>query len=171
MTVLAVMLTGNLVITGFGFLVFCFYEYAVRYTIYGYRSLFFRYFSYHSMEVSPKISPFVWYIEIADTFSYKNMIDFKYLAALVIFALAIGALSYVCYLKRPAEAAGKAMTFQVTKPVIKILLTVPVALLIGGVIADIVDYEPGTSLKGGGYVIFALALVVIIGSGLIQSSY
>ena len=171
MTILAVMLTGNLVITGFGFLVFCFYEYAVRYTIYGYRSLFFRYFSYHSMEVSPKISPFVWYIEIADTFSYKNMIDFKYLAALVIFALAIGALSYVCYLKRPAEAAGKAMTFQVTKPVIKILLTVPVALLIGGVIADIVDYEPGTSLKGGGYVIFALALVVIIGSGLIQSIY
>ena len=41
------------------------------------------------MEVSPKISPFVWYIEIADTFSYKNMIDFKYLAALVIFALAM----------------------------------------------------------------------------------
>ncbi len=171
MAILALMLTGNLVITGFGFFVFCFYEYMVRYMLQGYRSLFFKYFSYHSMDVAPKVSPFMWYTEIADTFSYKNIINIKYFAALLVFALVIGVISYACYLKRPAEAAGKAMTFQITKPVIKILLTVPMALLIGGVIADMVDYEPATALKGGGYVIFSLALVVVIGSGLIQSIY
>ena len=171
LAILALMLTGNLVITGLGFLVFCFYEYAVRYMLYSYQSKFFKYFSYYNVEVAPAVSPFRWYAVIMDTFNYKDVVDLKYLFCLVVFAAVIGILSYVCYLKRPAEAAGRAMTFSVTKPIIKIMLTIPVALLSGQIIADAVDYSPGVSVSGAGYVLFTIALVVVIGSGLIQSIY
>ena len=44
MAMLAVMLTGNMVLTGMGFLVFCLYEWLVRRVDYVYKARFFRYF-------------------------------------------------------------------------------------------------------------------------------
>lgn len=171
MAILALMLTGNFVITALGFLVFCLYEFAVRGTLYEYKSMFFRYFSYHGSGTTPKISPFTWYSGLADIFNYENAVEIRNLAGLVIFALAVGGVSYVCYLKRPAEAAGRAMTFGVTRPVIKVALTVPMALLSGILIAGTVNYTPTISQKGIGYVIFTIAVMVVLASCLIQVIY
>lgn len=156
MAILAVMLTGNIIITGFGFLVFCLYEYAVRMALMGYKYLFFQYFSSYGMQIKPVLSPF---------FMYQSPVK------LFLFALAAGALAYICYLKRPAEAAGKSMTFEITKPVIKILLVVPTALLAGLFISDTVEFSPESSMKGIGYVLFSIVLVIVIGSALIQVIY
>lgn len=63
------------------------------------------------------------------------------------------------------------MTFEVTKPVIKILLTIPASLLAGMVIGETVGYEPEVSSDGMGYMVLAILLVVVIGSGVIQVIY
>ncbi len=168
MAILAVMLTGNIVITGFAFLTFCVYEFLIRMVSEGYKQMFFRYFSYFGSDKAPILSPFTMYINLASRFSYANRLDAKYLIGMLVFAAVVGVLSYICYLKRPAEAAGRAMTFEITKPFVKVLLVVPAALFMGGVIADILSFDPEMSMDGIGWMIFAMAFAVLLGSGLIQ---
>lgn len=174
MAIQAVMLTGNIVITGFGFLVFCLYEWIVRVVIQGFQNLFFQYFNYYSSSTEPVLSPFCMFFHLAETFEKQKILDFKYLAGLLIFAVLIGIIAYVCYLKRPAEAAGRAMVFEITKPVVKILLMVPVSLAAGLLMADIVSFAPLSytePMEGIGYVIFAIALAVVIGCAVMQVIY
>lgn len=171
MAVLAVMLTGNIVITGFAFLTFCLYEFLVRIVSEGYKQMFFRYFSFFGSDKTPVLSPFAMYISLASRFYNTNRLDAKYLAGMLIFAAAVGVLAYICYLKRPAEAAGRAMTFEITKPFVKIFLVVPAALFMGGVIADILGFNPEFSMEGIGWMIFAMAAAVLLGSGVIQVIY
>lgn len=171
MAILAVMLTGNIVITGFGFLVFCLYEFGIRTMLTGYRQLFFLYFSYYGVSEEPVFSPFTMYGKIASHYDGMGIVDIKYFIFLLLFALAVGALAYICYLKRPAETAGKAMTFAITKPVIKIALVAPASLLSGLVVASIIGFTPYDFRSGIGYMIFTIAFVVVIGSALIQVIY
>ena len=63
------------------------------------------------------------------------------------------------------------MTFEITKPVVKILLIVPASLFAGLVIADAVGFYPGSSMNGIGYVLFTFLFVIVIGSALIQVIY
>lgn len=170
LAILAVMMTGNIVITVFGFGVFCLYEYMVRSVLYSYQSLFFEHFSYQSMNVEPVISPFTLYYELTRTLEKGGGWP-GYLIGMLVFAAVAGVLSYICYLKRPAEAAGKAMTFNASKPVIKILLMIPVALFAGYLMAESVNYRPTSSQEGIGFVIFTLVVAVIIGCGLMQVIY
>jgi hypothetical protein len=171
LAILALMMTGNIVITGFGFLVFCFYEFMVRYTLVGYKQEFFDYYTYYGTKETPGLSPFTMYGNLVNVFDYKNVIDVKYLFFLLLFALVVGLISYGCYLKRPAEAAGKAMTFGITRPFIKVLITVPTALVAGLMVFDRVNMDFNDSKEGIGWVIFITALVVVLGSALIQVIY
>lgn len=171
MAILAVMLTGNIVITGFAFLVFCVYEFMVRCMLQSYQGLFFQYFSYYSSNTTPLLSPFSMYMKMADAFSNRNIVEAKNLIGLFVFAIVVGLVAYVCYLRRPAEAAGRAMTFAITKPVVKILLIVPASLVAGLLIANTISFDPDSSMKGIGYVIFAIVLVVVIGCALMQVIY
>ena len=52
-------------------------------------------------------------------------------------ALILGLLVYICYLKRPSEAAGKAITFNVTKPFLKIVISATVGLVICLILDDV----------------------------------
>ncbi len=171
MAILAVMLTGNIVVTGFAFLTFCLYEFLLRVVAEGYKEIFFKYFTYFGSDRTPKLSPFSMYYQLAETFNYLNRMDVKYLIELLVFAVVTGAVSYFCYLKRPAEAAGRAMIFEITKPFVKILLVIPAALLMGGIVSDAINFNPEESMDGIGWMIFAMTLTVIIGSALIQVIY
>lgn len=171
MTILAVMLTGNIVITGFAFIIFCSYEFIVRMVLEGYKEIFFKYFSYYGSDTTPMLSPFSMYFKLLNAFNYTQRIDLKYLMELLAFAAIVGGIAYFCYLKRPAEAAGKAITFEIIKPFIKILVVVVTALLMGGIISDAVSFFPEESMDGIGWIIFVMTLTVIIGSALIQVIY
>lgn len=170
MAILAVMLTGNIVVTGFAFLTFCLYEYLIRIVIEGYKEIFFQYFSYFGSDTTPLFSPFGMYYRLTETLYYANR-GGKYLMGMLLFAAVAGLVSYLCYLKRPAEAAGKAMTFVCTRLPVKILLVIPAALLMGGIISDAVSFNPEKSMDGIGWMIFSMAVTVIIGSALIQVIY
>lgn len=171
MAILAVMMTGNIVVTGFAFMIFCLYEFSVRVMLEGYKEIFFKYFTYFGSDRTPKLSPFSMYFQLAERFNYLNRLDMKYLIGMLIFAVVTGAVSYICYLKRPAEAAGKAMTFEITKPFVKILLVIPAALLMGGIVSDVINFNPEESMDGIGWMIFSMALTVMIGCALIQVIY
>lgn len=170
MVMVVVMLTGNVIITFLGVFVFGVYEFVVRILISGYQEVFFRYYSSYGSSTSPML-PTALYAKLSNDFNYTNTVSAKYALCLLGFALVMGLISYVCYLKRPAEAAGRAMTFNVTKPVIKILLTVPAALLAGAVTFEAVGFDPQESMQGIGWVIFFMVLTVALGSGVIQVIY
>lgn len=169
MTMLAVMLTGNIVITGMGFLVFCLYEWLVRRADYTYKSRFFRYYISSNQEAL-YFSPFYMYSQIVSNPAVM-ISQVKMIVLMILFAALTGGLACLAYFKRPAEGAGKAMVFEFTKPVIKILLVVPMALVIGDAIASDVNYAPELGMHGGGYVFLALALAVILGCAMIQVLY
>lgn len=171
MTILAVMLTGNIVITGFAFLVFCLYEFMVRVVLEGYKEIFFKYFTYFGSSKTPVLSPFSMFSAFAEKFRGNAGFDGKSLAELLIFAVIVGGISYICYMKRPSEAAGKAMTFEITKPFVKILLVTPASLLMGAVVSDAVNFIPEKSMDGIGWMIFAMVFTAVIGSALIQVIY
>jgi len=169
LAVFTVMLTGNVVITIMGFGVFCLYEAVVRYIDYAYRQLFFRYFSYYGFDTTPVFSPFGLYLKITDSWMEGGCL--KYVGIMALFAVLFGALAYWGYLKRPAEGAGKAMIFGFTKPVVKIFIVVPMALLAGLVVVDAANYNPLRGTEGIGYVILAMVLTVVLGSCAIQAIY
>lgn len=172
MAILAVMLTGNIVITGLGFGVFCLYELLARQVIYYFMDLFFTYFSYEGIVwLTPVLSPFSICEKIMDKYKSSSMLDAKYTVGLIVFTIALGVISYFCYKKRPAEAAGKAMTFAVTKPIIKVLLSVLITMIAGLTIIDAIGMDPERSTDGMGYVIFAMIVTMIVSSGLIQVIY
>lgn len=168
MVLLAVMLTGNIVITGCGVLVFSLYEIVVKLVLQNYKETFFRYYSYYGDDVTPVLSPFSMYAYLVDGVNRGDAGAFKYLIGLLIFGTALLVLSYLCYLKRPAEVAGRAMAFRFTEPVIKVLLVVPVALLAGSLIGNTVNFEPKSSMDGIGYVMFTILLVLVLGCAIMQ---
>lgn len=165
LAILAVMLTGNVVITCFGVAVFFLYEWAVREILTGYKDMFFYSFTYQSDDLVPLFSPF------GILFTYTSRSRALVSLYLFLFAAVIGGIAYICYLKRPAEAAGKAMAFKLPQPFIKILIAVPVALLSGVITSDIIGYRPLYAQGSAGYVIFVMAVVLIVTCCLIQIIY
>ena len=171
LALLAVMMTGNVIVTLLGFGVFCAYEYIVRMVDYAYRSLFFKYFSYYGYEEVPLLSPFSMYAGLLDNQGFGVKADAGWIAGLMAFIIVTGLLVYICYLKRPAEAAGKAMAFRMTKPVIKILIVIPAALALGIIVSDSIGFNPRENMDGIGYLIFTIVLGVVLGCCMIQVIY
>lgn len=171
LAVLAVMLTGNTIITCLGTVVFLLYEWTVRMLTAAYMQMFFMHYASQDESTSPLLSPFSIYgkyaAQHAEGFGNGLLTAFW----LLVFAAVIGVIAYACYLKRPAEAAGKAMAFQLPQPFIKILITVPVTLIAGGFVSNVVGYEPLWGEGSIGFVIFTMAVVLIVVSCLIQVLY
>ncbi|MBO5056317.1 MAG: hypothetical protein J6C64_08230 [Lachnospiraceae bacterium] len=171
LTILAVMLTGNVIITCFGTAVFFLYEWCVRLIIQSYQALFFKFYSYSGNSAEPLFSPFTILLQYAGKHENGQGSGLSAVVYLLLFAVIVGAVAYICYLKRPAEAAGKAMAFTLPQPIIKILLVVPVTLLAGCLVSDIVGYSPIYGEGKEGFIIFAMAVVLIVSSCLIQILY
>jgi len=172
LAILAVMMTGNVIITCMGTAVFFLYEWALRNLLTGYMELFFRHFGYQDDSRNlPLLSPFVIYARFAGKHAEGEGNGLMTAFYLLLFAAVIMAIAYICYLKRPAEAAGKAMAFKPPMPVIKILIVIPVTLLSGYVVGDAVGYAPVYGEGSPGFVIFTMAIVLIVVSCLIQVLY
>ncbi len=164
---LAVMMTGNLVITAFAVLVFLVYEFVLRLLLQSYCGQFYKYFSEQSVSVVPFFSPagqmLIGMDRMGKAASWSAAVPNFLLAAVM--ALVFAGLSWFCYKIRPAEAAGKAMAFPKTKGIIKILLVIPFSLGIGMIVQDLVGETPY------GMMIFGMALAVIVGSCVIEVIY
>lgn len=125
--ILAVMMTGNIIVSLLGTAVFFGWGPCLVALIEGYYSMYYMTF-YHSADQAEdwyfRLSPAAWYLK-AVIKEASVCIAAQGLLASALLTL----LSVVLYRKRPSEAAGHAMTFAVSKPIIKVLLVVPSALL------------------------------------------
>lgn len=131
--VVVMMLTGNRVVGFMGTLVFfsyvplatsmaegCFYIWFDTY-----------YATSHPLrELLMRFSPVITYIVSIDEFAYGDFGVGGMLAALAMFFL-LAAIGLILYRKRPSEAAGKAIAFRCSKPVIRILLVLLCSVSMG----------------------------------------
>ena len=138
--VLAVMLTGNQFV-GLGVAgALVLYEPCLNYLMNAMMYTFFRTVSGFYVRYEPKFSVLEDYLDNAQYIKYMAYTeDLKEVARLVlpyygkwfILAIVILAAAWICYRKRPSEAAGKAMAFSVAGQILKVVTVIPIGLGIG----------------------------------------
>lgn len=169
MMVLAVMLTGNRFVTVCAFLTFVLYEYGLQTQISALKRLFFTTYSEYYMGAEPKLSVIydctlhIWNIKNAQDAAEAAAIAMPIAAKWILIGTVFLCLSYLAYKKRPSEAAGSAIAFPFMKPVAKVAVAIPVALLAGMVVYDTSYQNELLQIVGmlAGGVIFCAAAEVL----------
>ena len=143
--ILAVMLTGNRLISLCMTGVLMLYEIVVNELSYSMEYEFFNTASTYFVYKTPRLSAVYDYFSTA--FDLKGVAWNESVRALaqqvlpycgkwLILAVVFLALSWLCYRKRPSEAAGRAITFAKTEPVLKVLVVIPACIGLGMIIYD-----------------------------------
>lgn len=142
--VIAAMMTGNLVVGVLGTMVFAFVVPLASALIHGYFITFYHTYAYIYGETA---SLYEWGIRSSPLMEYTYQID-RYdlahpgailpaaLTALGI-SLVLAVVGCILYRKRPSEAAGRAMAFAVSRPIIRIILTLVSGLGLGATFWEI----------------------------------
>ena len=123
----AVMLTGNLIVSCLGTMVFYLWAPCVFFLAEGYYATYYiTYYDNYDWFVtwSSRLSPAGWYLSAVSAEAPAGMAAKAFLAAVLITGLAL----YI-YRRRPSEAAGRAMAFRISQPILKFAIVIPSALL------------------------------------------
>lgn len=171
LTAVAVMMTGNIIITIFATMIFLGYEVIIRVLLETLESKCFSYYSSYSSKMTIYSSPIFWFGKAAGMLEDTGagigpglLGALPYVLVGILLAVIFSGIAYYCYSKRPAEASGKAMAFEKTKAVIKLLLTVPLSLVVALAVDSIV-------LSSAVFVIFGAVLALILGNCVIEVIY
>ena len=143
--ILSMLLTGNLVVGLLGTGVLFSWGPVISMTISAYFSEYFTTFSGDDsflLALSERTSPVAWYVEACMSSQPGRMALWALVAAAVLFVLGM-----ILYRRRPSEAAGHAMAFKVTEPIIRFLIVVPSSLLLGAMFHSMM-YEDGWTVFG-----------------------
>lgn len=147
--ILAVMLTGNRLITICIAGVFMLYEPILYELNEAMQYAFFDTVSTYFVRHVPKVSAVYDYFSTVYDLRYAAWNEgvgglaeevLPYYCKWLILALVILAAAWFCYRKRPSEAAGKAIAFAKAEPVLKVLIAVPVSVGVGMIIHE-ASYE------------------------------
>lgn len=147
MTILAVMLTGNRVITGFVLFGLLFADYGVVWLYNGMESAFFETADRFFTSFTPHLSPIHDYN--SNIYNLKQATDLGKIGATLVplylkwavLAVICGILAYVCYQRRKSETAGKAIAFEKVKPVLKIAVAVLTGVAVCYLVYESVYYN------------------------------
>lgn len=174
-TIIAVMFTGNLIVSILGAGVFFIYGPLILGLKNEYYSMFFKHYpsEMEDWSIISFLSPIGSYAKMVYKNARYSYYDYSFNVAvegtglhilkIVMITILLIALALFLFKKRPSEAAGKAMAFDITKPVIKFLLVVPFTLLGGSLFRGIsADSYPD------GWFIFGLIFTFIICTALIE---
>lgn len=144
--ILSMLLTGNLVVGLLGTGVLFSWGPVICMTVSAYFSEYFTTFSGDDSFLLALIertsSPVAWYVRACMSSQPGRMALWAMLAAAVLFLLGM-----FLYRRRPSEAAGHAMAFPVTEPIIRFLIAVPSSLLLGAMFHSMM-YEDGWTVFG-----------------------
>lgn len=173
--IMAVCLTGNIIISMLGSVVLFCYSTVVAFLAEVLFSRFFdTYVSINNNAIGDRFwafSPLAMLIKLfsqdnytADYESFKYNAD--YLWVIAVAAAVYTAIAYVLYQRRASESAGRAIAYWWAEPVLKTLMVVPVAFYSGSFFSEIAgdDYYKGPWYWFGiifGYLIFALLFEII----------
>lgn len=162
--ILAVMLTGNRFITLFASGIFALYEMMLYILFDNLQEAFFETKDSFYVSQEPKLSAVSDYLdhisEIKNLGSVREMATtaLPFYGKWFLLAAAILAAAWLCYRKRPSEAAGKAIAFPISEPVIKVAIVIPAAIGLG------------MWVYGAGYGDTILAFVTMTAGGVIGSA-
>lgn len=137
-TIVAVCLTGNVVISVLGTGVLLFYSYVLEFLKDELMVKFFEtYYGPGSDSVIWAFSPIHLMINMINEGEDAGYIGFY--VKLILMTAVYTVLAVFLYRKRPTEAAGKSLTYPVTEPVIKTMVVFPSSIVAGYCIASIVS--------------------------------
>ncbi len=168
----AAILTGHSAITFAGSLVLMFAPLVYVFIIEGYGNRYFmnKYDSFNTDWLF-YLSPFSFMTHMLDSHS-DEYVRGVYNADNFIFAVAAIALSIILFILcryilniRPSESAGKAMAFEKSKPVIKLMIMVPVALGFG------LMFQTLSDSYSYGWLIFGLITGLLLSQAVIETIY
>lgn len=149
-TVLSMVMTGNIIVGILGTAVFNFYVPGVTALLIGCYGMFFKQFYIEGFPWTSKVSPVILYVYMAG--EYDRIIEngdlTKYVVCVLLAIIVLVAVSMVLYWKRPSEAAGKAMAFPKSRPVVKVLLVTAFGLA-GTVFFNALRNSLGWGIFGG----------------------
>ncbi len=143
--ILSMLLTGNLVVGLLGIGVLFSWGPVICMTISAYFLEYFTTFygdDSFLLALSERTSPVAWYVKACMSSQPGRMALWALLAAAVLFLLGM-----LLYRRRPSEAAGHAMAFPITEPIIRFLIAVPSSLLLGAMF-HLVMCEDGWTVFG-----------------------
>lgn len=165
--VIASMLTGNLVVGFFGSMVLMFYVPLATAVIQLLFDTFFVSYSYENnsglAELFFRISPVMEYIHTEEIFHIEKTSVWIQAAGAVFVSLLLAVAALLLYRKRPSEAAGRAMAFAVSCPIIRVLITVLSGLGMGGFLWSM--------QQSSGWLVFGGICGSVIAHGVIESIY
>lgn len=177
LNLIAVMLTGHVIITVFGVLVLYGYEFFIRLLAAVYMEEFFEKFIYGPFHLlSMWFSPYWYYASSYYGMNGGTGVDWDSfsicMGRLLLLGMVFAAIAYLLYRKRPAEAAGRALAFRITKPVIKMALAVPVTLAAAYVIKSITSgFQSGAETGSFFFLVLAVLITAAISCCLIEVIY
>lgn len=143
--IMAMLLTGNLVVGLLGTGVLFSWGPVICMTISAYFSEYFTTFygdDSFLLALSERTSPVAWYVEACMSSQPGRMALGALIVAAVLFVLGM-----LLYRRRPSESAGHAMAFPITEPIIRFLIVVPSSLLLGAMFHSMM-YEDGWTVFG-----------------------
>lgn len=171
--VLAVMLTGNIIIAFLGTAILMGYNMLINGLFIALQSLFFEhYVSNGEMWSYSVFNPILWVDQIFSpimNINYENQVLVNLSSSMwtvIIWSVVLTLASLAIYCFRSSEATGCAMAFPYTKPVIKCCLLIPLTIY-SGLFFKLVSeesYDSGVGL----WMIFGLVMGCLIGHGLLQ---
>ena len=164
--VIASLMTGHLVVGFFGSMVLMFYMPIAASLFESFFESFFLSYYYPGddsvFENLIRISPVMEYAHTVSLYADQKPVVMVVAAALTVSLLLIAAAVFL-YKKRPSEAAGKAMAFAVSQPIIRVLITVMAGLGIGDFFWSL--------QHSNGWMIFGVVCGSVISHCVIESIY
>lgn len=168
-TILAMIMTGHTIIAFLGFGIFASYiPLIISNLIPTYSNVFFDTYVYHDLNtIYYYFSPITLAYKASYSFYYNGNVwnianHWTYLLGCFVFALILGIIAYMLFLRRPSETAGRAMAFEKMNPVIRILIVIPIALYAGLFLNEIAAY--GSFV----WLIFGVVFVAFLMHGIIE---
>jgi hypothetical protein len=145
--ILAVMLTGNTFISLCAFVVLTAYEPILYMCIEQFRYSFYQRYSRMFLYSGAKLSAFMDFDNNNDALKWMDnpgeilSAALPYMGKWLVIAVCLFAAVYLCYAKRRSEAAGKALAFEKCRPVVKVMVVVEAAMLVGSIVKDAAYYS------------------------------
>lgn len=173
--ILAMMLTGKLLIAFLAIGVFWLYAPAAYGLAVTLKEVFFVTSYQNSVAIADAfvkvkyLTPIGYYFNIYETLGGKGSFWME-LAGFLVYAAVLTGICLCLYRKRMSEKAENAMSFQISEPIVRILIAVPVGTVVGFLLYSV---QRGSSSEAGALVwlVFGSILGSVLTHGIMESLY
>lgn len=167
-TTLTMIMTGHSIIAFLGFGIFASYiPLIVGYLFPVYANTFFKTYVYKGISsVYYYFSPITLAYKATHNYGLWNIDEhWTYIIGCYAFAIIVGLIAYLLFLRRPSETAGRAMAFEKINSWIRMLLVIPLALYAGLFLNEV------TSVDSTAWLLFGVLFASCLLHGIIEAIF